>query len=223
MTTSVLSKPVRSGMRMSFSGLPPVTHAAVTCFSPAAHPADTMPHSAPVSSASRCPTASASSSICTKYLRGRIHRGPDLGPLHGSADDRERAAAIDDRFDADRLVDLRPGLERARRRSASAPPPSIGAASTFPIWNSSRRARSTGIASTFPTWNSSTPRHGLSCSLSVMISPTSPQSMKSVPAPDTCPRSGACGPSARAAPRSCASAAHRESTARRSGSSAESR
>ena len=68
LTTSVLSKPVRSGMRISLSGLPPVTHAAVTCFSPAAHPADTMPHSAPVSSASRCPTASASSSICTKYF-----------------------------------------------------------------------------------------------------------------------------------------------------------
>ena len=55
-------------MRVSFSGLPPVTHAAVTCFSPAAHPAETMPHSAPVSSASRWPTASANSSICTKYL-----------------------------------------------------------------------------------------------------------------------------------------------------------
>ena len=55
-------------MRMSFSGLPPVTQATVTCFNPAAHPAETIPHSAPVSSAKRRPTASASSSIWTKYL-----------------------------------------------------------------------------------------------------------------------------------------------------------
>ena len=54
-------------MRMSFSGLPPATQAAVTCFSPAAQPAETIPHSAPVSSASRRPTASASSSSCTLY------------------------------------------------------------------------------------------------------------------------------------------------------------
>ena len=45
-----------------------------------------------------------------------------------------------------------------------------------------------------------------SCSLSVMISPTSPQSMKSVRGRDTCPRSAACGPPARAAPPSCGSA-----------------
>ena len=53
-------------MRISFSGLPPVTQATVTCFIPAAHPAETMPHSAPVISAKRRPTASASSSIWTK-------------------------------------------------------------------------------------------------------------------------------------------------------------
>ena len=67
-TTSVLSNPARSGMRISFSGLPPVTHAAVTCFIPAAHPAETMPHSAPVISASLFPIPSASSSYCTKSL-----------------------------------------------------------------------------------------------------------------------------------------------------------
>lgn len=55
-------------MRTSFSGLPPVTQAAVTCFIPAAHPAETMPHSAPVISEKRRPTASASSSIWTKCL-----------------------------------------------------------------------------------------------------------------------------------------------------------
>ncbi len=53
-------------MRMSFSGLPPVTQAAVTCFSPAAQPAGIRPHSAPVISASLLPTPSASSSYCTK-------------------------------------------------------------------------------------------------------------------------------------------------------------
>ena len=47
--------------------------------------------------------------------RRRIHRGTDLGTLHGSADDCKRPAAVDDRFNADRLVDLRSGLERTDR------------------------------------------------------------------------------------------------------------
>ena len=64
--TSFLSKPLRSGIRINFSGFPPVTQAAVICFNPAAHPAETIPHSAPVRSASRCPIPSASSSYCTK-------------------------------------------------------------------------------------------------------------------------------------------------------------
>ncbi len=67
MITSVFSNPERSGIRISFSGLPPVTQAAVTCFKPAAHPADTIPHSALVNSASRLPIPSASSSYCTKF------------------------------------------------------------------------------------------------------------------------------------------------------------
>ena len=91
---------------MSFSGLPPATQAAVTCLSPAAQPAETIPHSAPVNSASRRPTASANSSSCTLCLAGGFHRGPHLRQFDGCADDRECAAAIDDRFNADRLVDL---------------------------------------------------------------------------------------------------------------------
>ena len=49
-------------MRTCRSGLPPATHAAVACDIAAAQPALTMPHSAPVSSASRLPTAAISSS-----------------------------------------------------------------------------------------------------------------------------------------------------------------
>ena len=51
-------------MRTCRSGLPPATQAAVACDIAAAQPALTMPHSAPVSSASRLPTASITSSRC---------------------------------------------------------------------------------------------------------------------------------------------------------------
>ncbi len=48
------------------SGLNPAMEAQVRFATPAQHPAEMMPHSAPVISASRLPTPSASSSICTK-------------------------------------------------------------------------------------------------------------------------------------------------------------
>ena len=40
-------------------------------------------------------------------LAGGFHRGADFRQFDRCADDRESAAAIDDRFDADRLIDLR--------------------------------------------------------------------------------------------------------------------
>ncbi len=52
-------------MRTCRSGLPPATHAAVACDIAAAQPELTMPHSAPVSSARRLPTAAITSSSCT--------------------------------------------------------------------------------------------------------------------------------------------------------------
>src|SRR5262249_39056725 len=42
-----------------------------------------------------------------EVLRRRIHRRADLRPLHRAADDGEGPAAIDDRLDANRLIDLR--------------------------------------------------------------------------------------------------------------------
>ena len=47
--------------------MPPATQAAVASVSPAEQPLVTRPHSAPVSTARRAPTASASSSRCTYF------------------------------------------------------------------------------------------------------------------------------------------------------------
>ena len=68
-------------MRMSLSGLPPVTQAAVICFTPAAHPEETIPHSDFVSSAKRFPTASASSSSCTKFVLAASNASLTFGLL----------------------------------------------------------------------------------------------------------------------------------------------
>jgi len=65
MTTSSLANPLRFGMRMCRSGLPPATQAAVAWVRAAEQPLVTRPHSAPVSVARRAPIASASSSRCT--------------------------------------------------------------------------------------------------------------------------------------------------------------
>ena len=65
MMTSFFS-PARFGSRCMRSGLPPAIADAVQCVIAAQHPAVTMPHSAPLSSARRLPTPSISSSIWTK-------------------------------------------------------------------------------------------------------------------------------------------------------------
>ena len=48
--------------------MPPATHAALASVSPAEQPLVTSPHSAPVRTARRAPTASASSSRCTYFF-----------------------------------------------------------------------------------------------------------------------------------------------------------
>jgi hypothetical protein len=45
-----------------------------------------------------------------EVLRRRIHRGAHFGQFDRCSDDREGAPAIDDRVDADRLVDFGSGL-----------------------------------------------------------------------------------------------------------------
>ena len=69
--------------------------AAVACVSAAAQPEVTMPHSAPVSSASRAPTASIELVEMDVVLRRRVHRRAHFGKHQRAADDRERAAGID--------------------------------------------------------------------------------------------------------------------------------
>ena len=86
--------------------MPPATHAAVTCFSPGGAAGR---HHAPLGAGQLGqPLADRVGQFVHLHevLGGRIHGGADFGQLDGSADDSERPAAIDDGFNADRLVDL---------------------------------------------------------------------------------------------------------------------
>src|ERR1700689_1545195 len=80
--------PVRSGSRCIRSGLPPAIAAAVQLVTPAQQPALTMPHSAPVNSLSRRPTASINSSMWTKLGAPRS-RGRSRG-AYAAAERRGR-------------------------------------------------------------------------------------------------------------------------------------
>ena len=115
-------------MRTCRSGLPPATHAAVACDIAAAQPELTMPHSAPVSSASRLPTAAMTSSSCACCWLAALLAARTSGSSIDPPMTVKRAAAVDERTDADRLVDARLGgrcsgggsRRRAALRGASA-------------------------------------------------------------------------------------------------------
>ena len=147
-TTSSFAKPVRSGMRTCRSGFPPVTQAAVVCAIPAAQPAETRAHSAPVSSARRRGRGFHQLVQHDMMLPAGIHRGADLRQFERAADDRQRPAAVDQRADADGLVDLRPELKfsggdrRGGGCACATPLKSAGAVESIPpLRNNSRRLR----------------------------------------------------------------------------------
>ena len=109
MMTSSFAKPRKSGMRTCRSGLPPATHAAWHAYG-GGTPVVTMPHSAPVSSASRLPAASMQLVERDVLAIGQHLRGAHLRQLDGAADDGDCAATVDDSAHAKRLVDVGCGL-----------------------------------------------------------------------------------------------------------------
>ena len=159
MMTSSLAKPARFGMRTCRSGLPPATHAAVACDIAAAHPGA---HHAPLGAGQ-----------LGQALADRVHQLVDLhvllvgrdlgrahfGQLHRAADDRQRAAAVDQRADANRLVDVGRCIGRRRREGICAAAAAVRADSSPPApkrlvrrnsWRRSRRQRpERGRAATF--------------------------------------------------------------------------
>ncbi len=116
MMTSSFGKPARFGIRTCRSGLPPATHAAVACVNAAEHPAVTSPHSAPVSAASRAPIDFSKLIEMHVLARRRVHRRAHFRQHQRSADDRERAARVDDGLHADRSIDVGGGTRRVLRR-----------------------------------------------------------------------------------------------------------
>ena len=123
-------------MRTCRSGLPPATQAAVACDMAAAQPALTMPHSAPVSSAEPLADRVHHLVEVRVLLVRRALRRAHLRQLDRAADDRQRAAAVDQRPDADGLVDVR--LDRCRQPPRRASPDraaALGAGTTEPAPN----------------------------------------------------------------------------------------
>ena len=115
MMTSSFAKPARFGMRTCRSGLPPAIHAAVACVSAAEHPDVTSPHSAPRQR--RQARADGFGELVEMHVltRGGVHGRAHFRQHQRAADDRERAARVDERLDADRSIDVGRGAPRVLR------------------------------------------------------------------------------------------------------------
>ena len=113
MIASSFGKPVRFGIRTCRSGLPPATHAAVACV----RPPSSRRHQSPLGPRQRRqPRANRLRQFVEVhvFLRRRVHRRAHLRQHRRAADDRERAARVDQRAHADGLVEVRAGVKAGR-------------------------------------------------------------------------------------------------------------